>query len=124
MMRKGYWHTLEAIMSGVVIILFLVAIMPRNVVTDSGPNEMIMQGFEELRSLEKKGILRDYVAAGDTDGINSQIRTMRFNHSVSICDSAGVCSGSSPSADNVWVATYFLAGRGNYSPYEVILYLW
>lgn len=111
-------------MAGIIIILFLVAIVSRQTSVAPGPNVIIMQGLEELRDLDKKGILRDYVIDRNNTGLDSEVQIDFFNHSISICDTGGNCNGSAPSARSIWVATYFVAGKNNYTPYEVILYLW
>lgn len=121
---KGILHTMEAIIAGIIVILFLVAIVSRQASVAPGPSVIIMQGLEELRDLDRKGILRDYVIDRDNTGLNSEVRIGYFNHSISICDTGGACTGSAPSAENVWLATYFVAGKNDYTPYEVILYLW
>ena len=123
-MKKGFWHTLESIIAGIIVIMFLVAISSRQAYMDPGPNVIIMEGLEELRDLDKRGVLRNYVTARNNTGLDSEVQITFFNYSTSICDTGGNCNGSAPSAENVWVATYFVAGKNNYTPYEVILYLW
>lgn len=122
--KKGFWHLVEAIISASIVILFLTAIVSRQALVPPGPNVLIQQGFEELRDLDKKGVLREYVVNRNNTGLDAEVQLLFFNHSTQICDTDSSCAGTAPTASNVWVATYLVAGKYNYTPYEVILYMW
>lgn len=119
---KGFWHTFEAILASVIVILFLVALGTKYVTIPTGPGEVILKGYEILKDLDKQGKLRSYVVNNDTTGLNSEISLVGYSHSVQICNSQ--CFGSMPNASNVWVATYVVAGENQYQARKVILYIY
>ena len=121
---KGQWKTLEAIIAGVVILLFLAAL---NSVSTSSLSEAPPHGYRALQSLDEKGTLRGPVYDDDAATVSSLIDSTGyltgFNHTVQICDEAGSCSGSRPSDADVWTYRLILSGEDVYEPKEVVLYV-
>lgn len=124
MAMKGQWKTVEAILAGVVILMFLAVLSTTYVQV---PADIPENGYKALDAVYEKGLLRTYAAQGDTASINSEIAATgyltAFNHTVSICDYSGSCTGSAPSGDNVWVSSMILSGDDSYEPMEVIVYV-
>lgn len=120
---KGFLYMIEAMLAGIILIGFLMTLAGNNL-TLLG-DDMSLRGYEILHDLDGQGILRQYAVDGNYSGLNSQIKLISYNHSVQICDQGNVCTGSMPSADNVWVGNYYIiAGEGTYEPYLVKLYMW
>lgn len=121
---RGYWHMVEVVLAGIVIVSFLTTISVRQTSLPTGPGEILAQGYEILKNLDKRGELRNYAVTSDNAGLDTMVRIIRYNHSVKICDYQSNCDGSTPSASNIYTSTYYVAGNNSYQPYEVILYLW
>jgi hypothetical protein len=120
---KGQWKTIEAVMSGVVILLFVA------VLTSTGaapPHSATAQGYRALGSVYDKDAVRACAAAMDTDCLNAEVAAtgylFGYNHSVTICN-ATECVGSAPDKENVWASSLLMAGDESYAPVEVILYV-
>jgi hypothetical protein len=121
---RGQWKTMEAIMAGVIMLLFLAALNASSVhVTSPGPPN----APRVLKALDDMGVLRGPACEGDTSAVNSLAGSTGyltgFSHSVRICDEAGSCTGQKPAKENVWAYSYVLAGEDSYEPVEVILYV-
>ncbi|MBL7206115.1 MAG: hypothetical protein ISS36_00780 [Candidatus Aenigmarchaeota archaeon] len=114
---RGFWYTLEAVLAGILLIGFLLAVNTFYL----SPRTSEPQPYLILKGLDEQGILRAYAVADDYSGLNSQIDTA-YNHSVEICSTG--CVGEKSEADNVFVGRYFVSGENSYDPKEVRLYLW
>ena len=88
------------------------------------PQELKLKAYELLQGLDDAGVLRSLAAANDYAAINAAVDYSAKNHSVSVCEPDGTCHGSAPTAGDVWVGTYALAGDSAYSPKLVKLYLY
>ena len=117
---KGYIRTLESLLAGMIILGFLVFLPKPSVIHSCNPSE---KAYQILESLEDRGVLREYVASMDYEGLNSQIHIYTYNHSVQICDFSG-CAGQPPSSSNTWTGSYFISGKNTSHPYLIKLYLW
>ena len=113
---------LEAVIAGMIIIIFVMNI-------SSGMHGLALQpdmsgkGYIILSNLDVQGKLRNYTTARDFAGLESEIEIFGYNHSVQICDPSG-CAGSMPDAGNVWTANYIVAGDISFDPATVKLYIW
>lgn len=120
---KGYWHLVDAILASLILMGFILAVASPAIHVP-GPENMNDVAYQMLKGLNEKGNMRAYAAAHDYSGLDSGIAFYSHNHSVQICDYGGSCYGQAPSEDNVWVATYLLAGDSVYQPMTVRLFLW
>ena len=121
---KGQWKTVEAILGGVIILMFVAAIGATNVqVTPHAP----VEGYRTLGALYEKPGLRELAAAQDCAAIESLVSgtgyLIGYEHSVQVCDTSGSCCGQAPDKENVFVSSLLLAGDEAYDPVEVILYI-
>jgi hypothetical protein len=123
MVMKGYWNVFEAMLAGTIMLVFIIAIAGRSMPEVSGPNAMVLRGYEALGDMDRAGNLRQYAASYDAAGLDSALAIPEYNHTIIICNQSS-CTGSRPEASNVWTAGYVLAGCGVYGPVEVRLYLW
>jgi hypothetical protein len=120
---KGQWKTMEAIIAGVVMLLFLAAL-------NAGSSQVASQGPPSggrvLQSLDDMGLLRG-AACGGPSAVDQLVSSTRYlagyNHTVQICDEADTCSGQRPSKENVWSYSHLLSGGCCYEPLEVVLYV-
>lgn len=120
---RGFWYMVEAILAGIIILGFLIAISGRYIAT-SGAEDIALKGYEILKGLDDQGLLRNYTIAEDFSGLDSRIQFFSYNHTIQICREDGSCVGSTPTAADRYVATYLVAGNGTlFKPYEVRLYL-
>ena len=113
---------LEAVIAGIIIIGFVAAIS--QIYMSPSQEDFTLKAYEELRSLDGRGILRSYAAAGDWGGLDSEVRIYGRNHTVEICSPAGCQGGQRPESLNVWVWSYIVSGSQSYQPLQVKLYLW
>jgi len=121
---KGAWKTVESIIAGVIILLFVAALGATNLQVSP---RVPVQGYRALDALYEKGTLRAYAAAMDCSAIDSLVSGTGYlhgyDHSVQVCDEQDSCCGEIPSKENVWVSSIVLAGDEEYGPVEVILYI-
>ncbi|UCD03100.1 MAG: hypothetical protein JSV63_00480 [Candidatus Aenigmatarchaeota archaeon] len=120
---KGQWKTVESIMAGMVILLFVALLISTSV---QFTPSVQTQGYKSLNILYDRGTLRAYAADMNTTAINSDIDTTGYlfglNHSVTICN-ASTCIGSVPDSENIWASNLLISGDEQYEPVEVILYI-
>jgi hypothetical protein len=123
MVMKGQWKTVEAVLGGVIILLF-VAVLSTNY-ADVSPS-VPAHGYRALSAVYEKGTLRSHAAAMDAAALNSELGAtgylMGYNHSVSICNESA-CVGTAPDKDYVWASSMLIAGDESYNPVEVIVYV-
>jgi hypothetical protein len=124
---KGYWRTMESVLAAMIIMTFLVT--AGNVYfTATGGHEPSPDGYEKLKELDDRSVLRPLAAAKDYAAINSSIDVPGYSHSVRICDFSGSCWGNytefQAQSRNVLVSTYIISGHGSYGPLEIRLYVW
>ncbi len=126
---RGFWHTVEALIAGILLLLFLVVIS-RPLIANPEPADTSIDAYRLLHDLDRQGLLRDDAIAGNVTGINSRIQIGTDNHSVQVCSASGICNGTVPLAANVWIGSYFISGadaaknNGLYVPLEIKLYIW
>ena len=91
---KGQWKTVEAMLAGVVILLFLTVLSTTYMKT---PADFSDNGQKALDDVYRKGLLREYAAQGDTASISAAIEDTGYisglSHAVSICDYSDACTG-------------------------------
>ena len=121
---KGAWRTFEAIAGGMLVLMFLAALMA---VRYQAPQAQPAQGRSALASVsgepEFRALASGMNATGIAAMIESQGLTAGYNLSVRVCREGGQCAGSLPDSDNVWASSALVSGDGNYSPREVTLYI-
>ncbi len=120
---RGIWYILEAVMAVVIMMGFLVLI-GSVYITKPYPADMAMGAYNMLQGMDNRGVLRNYTQTLNYTAIANEIETYTYNVSAQICDYAGSCVGSVPSAMDVWTGTYIVAGLTEYQPREVRLYIW
>lgn len=118
---RGFWHMLEAIVAGLMIMLFLVTIVGRPIAQPG--RDLTERAYEILEGLEKRGILRPGADANDYAAEEASINYHAAVSSVQICAFDGTCAGPPPTAKTRWRGTYVLAGANGYAPREVRLFL-
>jgi len=122
---KGAWRTVEAVIAGVVILLFAAALASTHNIVKSSPP---IHGYRALGAVYEKGMLRTYAAQMDFSAIDNEVAgtgyLTGFSHSVQVCDASGSCAGQVPDADELWVSRMLLSGDKTYEPLEVILYIY
>ena len=118
---RGFWYMLEAVIAGIIIIGFVAAVS--QIYMSPSQEDFTIKAYEELRSLDERGVLRTYAAAGDWGGLDSEVRIYGKNHTVEICSPSG-CQGGRPQGSNVWVGNYLISGSQSYQPMQIKLYLW
>jgi hypothetical protein len=120
---KGQWKTVESIMAGLVILLFVALLTSTTIQV---PVSVQSYGYKALHTLYDRGTIRGYAADMNTSAISAEIETtgylFGFNHSVMVCNET-VCAGSVPDSENVWASNLIIAGDESYEPSEVILYV-
>ncbi len=120
---KGQWKTIESVIAGIVILLFVAVLTSTSVHVSSSAE---VQGYRALGSAYEKGALRAYASQMDTDAVNSEIAATGYlfglGHSVTICNATD-CVGTVPDSENVWASSLLLSGDEQYAPVEVILYV-
>jgi hypothetical protein len=121
---KGQWKTVEAIVSGVLVLMFVAVLSGTHSYASPGAPS---QGYMALYDVYAKGTLRQYAADMDTQAISSEIESTGYlsfyNHTVVICNESA-CTGSAPDKEDVWTASVLLSGGEQYDPMEVILYIY
>lgn len=120
---RGIWYVLESIMAAVIMIGFLTMI-GSVYIAKPYPTDMASKAYDMLEGMDNRGVLRNYTETLNYTGIASEIELYTYNVTAQICDYAGSCVGSAPSANDVWTGTYLVAGLSTYQPREVRLYIW
>ena len=120
---KGSWFTLEAVIACMLIAFFLIFLARNHISAEPDP---VVSGlaFQALSQLDDMGLLREYAQNNDFTGISGLISLPGYSHAVNVCGTGGQCAGPSVNASQVWVGSYFVAGKGTYNPKEVKLLLW
>ncbi|RLI96533.1 MAG: hypothetical protein DRO99_04265 [Candidatus Aenigmatarchaeota archaeon] len=120
---RGFWLTMESVIACIIIASFLI-FLARYSAMGTHEYDASSVAYDVLKSLDDRGVLREYALKGDYSGLNSQIDISGYSHVVNICGTGGDCDGPSPDSTNIWAGSYFISGRGIYNPMEVRLYLW
>lgn len=118
---RGFWHTVDAVIACILMMGFILTIGSQAVVP---PEDLGEKAYSVLKGLDDQGVLRGYAAAMDADGLDSRVGIYSHNHSVRICDNAGSCTGTIPTAINVHSGNYLVAGNQSYQPRTVKLFIW
>ncbi len=119
---KGQWKTMEAVVSGIVMLMFVAGLFAAHSQTLSAPP---VKGWDALSAVNDRGLLRGYAQSLDTAAIEREAGNTGYlsgyNYTVAICNATS-CDGSAPSADQVFASSFIVAGDDSYAPAEVILY--
>ncbi len=120
---KGQWKTMEAVMSGIIILIFVAGLTSTYSQVSLEPPS---QGHRALQSVHEKGFLRTYAADLDIASIEYEVSETGYlsgyNYTVVICNVTS-CYGSFPQNEYVWATSMLLSGDDQYRPSEVILYV-
>jgi hypothetical protein len=120
---KGQWKTLESVLAGIVLLLFLAGITSTSF---QAPSDAPVRGHGALQALLEKGTLRTYAPDMDYASIDAAAGQTGYlagyNHSVSVCNATS-CAGAVPDGDQVWASSMLISGDDSYVPTEVILYV-
>ena len=119
---RGFWYIIESVLISTIVISFLM-IVSASYTSIIQPENLAEKGYLILKGLDNRGELRNYTAAMDYTGLNSQIPIYSHNHSIQICDYEETCTGNKPNASNIWTANYIIAGDNVYQPLTIKLYL-
>ncbi len=119
---RGFWYMLEAVMAGVIIIGFMIAV---GAMLSFSPDEkgVSEKGYQELQRLADESKLRLYASQRNYSAIEDSVRIPGYADSVEICEPSGSCVGNVPSGEEVWLSTYIVSGYSSYDPVKVKLYL-
>jgi hypothetical protein len=121
---KGQWKTIEAVLAGIVVLMFLAALTSIHSVSQS---TVPTQGYRALSAVYEKGLLHESAAALDTQAIDDMVQETGYlagySHAVVICN-ATACTDDPPDADYVWASSVIVAGDESFAPAEVILYIY
>lgn len=120
---RGIWFTMESAIACMIIGVFIIAIVAGSSFESGGP-DMAEVANDILRGMDDRNVLRSSAVALDYDAINSNIDVPGYNHTINICNEAGTCVGPTPDASNIWVGSYFIAGKAAYQPLEIKLFIW
>ncbi len=120
---KGFMMTVEAVVACMIIALFLIYMATGSTVSSADIADRGL-AYDVLESLDQRGVLRGYAESLDYTGLDAEIDLPQYNHSVAICVPGGSCYGNATGEGDVWSGSYFIAGKGSYSPREVRLFIW
>jgi hypothetical protein len=126
--KKGYMYTLEVLLALSLIFVAIVYLFSQP--TDKPELEISiikMQGFQALKYLDEKGVLRKYVSDDDEKGIEKElkdilIKNIKFETEICVttCSTRNV-----PSGQAIISVTYYVSGyRNTYDAKKVRLYMW
>lgn len=118
---QGFWFILESVIAGVILVTFLSFVVTTKI--SPSQEDLSITASKILQDLKKQDVLDRNIDPRNVAAINNQVKVFGYQHAVQIC-SLKECSGSPPSARNVWVASYILPGRDIYNPTEVRLYIY
>ena len=121
---KGFWRIIESAIAVMIILGFLATAGSVYLAKNNSMEGVGAKGYEALKSLDQRGVLRPNATAGNSEAINSLISFPGYNHSIVLCPYNGNCSGSYEISPNVAVSRYIISGHENYAPVEVRLYIW
>jgi hypothetical protein len=126
-MGKGVTQSLEAVITILMVLtIFALIFTSRQANPQSELARWKLMGFNAVKSLDEDGQLRYYVLANDTQAIKEKLGGLMpagVDFDVFICGST--CALPNASAERIASASYLLAGdAGNFSPKELVLYIW
>ena len=117
--------TLEAIISGFVIVSFLLFFFNSPVIHETYETGLGERGFNCLKGLDESGLLREDAMDDNSTGIESNLQDCLagMNYTVSVCRETCVIA-SLPENQTVVVASYYIAGDLEADPLYVKLNMW
>ncbi len=121
---KGYLHTLESMIAGILILSTILIIYNGSVETSSFESvSMADSAYECLKYLDSKGILRHYALNNNTQ-INAYISSCMpktLNFSIGFCDGCATANTNKTTASII----YIIAGEGStFNPIVVNMLVW
>lgn len=121
---KGTWKTLESIIAGVIILLFVAGLGATRI---QYPSQEPVHGSKALQAIYEDGSLHKPAADLNCSHVETLIRNTGYvsgyETTVRICSYNGTCCGLLPADENIYATTVILTGENSFSPYEVILYI-
>lgn len=120
---KGFSYTMEAVFGAILILLTLLniyAIIPR---TENNLSEL---GYNCLKNIDNKGLLRYYALNELNLELNSNLREclpFSIDFKFKVCSTAD-CNISLPQDKSVFLSSYLIAGDSSFSPTLINLWVW
>jgi hypothetical protein len=121
-MVKGYMKTLEASLSIVLVLVFIVFLFPQRSYIEPQASDKTHYCLEHL---EQGGLLGYYAENGMESELNRDMIScmLPFNATARICSSAD-CSASLPSGKSVFMSSYMTAGQAVFGPRLINVWVW
>ena len=117
---RGFWFTMEAAIAGIILVSFIGFLSLTSFSAET--QDPSLDAYALLHDLNNQGLLKIPASENNATTINNLV-THAYSHRIQICTATN-CTGTRPSADNVWVGTYIISGNSKYAPREVRLYLY
>lgn len=123
---KGFAYSLEALIAIGVILITAITLFGGLGISEPGRGLKDL-GDRSLKGLDSAGLLREYALSQDSTSVISQLSDIIpviLNYNVSFC--RATCTDiATPKDRNVFTSFYYYSGApGNYTPTEVVLYIW
>ena len=118
---KGFIQTLEQVLGTVLVLTVLITLF-----NPQPPSSNLSSiGFNCLKDLDNKGLLRSYAANNLITDFNSSLQQCltAFNYEFKICSST-VCNTTLPANKDVFLSSYFVSGYTTYQPTLINLWVW
>lgn len=122
-MVKGFEKTLEAAIAIVLILVSIVFLFTSKEITEP---QMSATGYECLKNLDNRGLLRYYAANDLGDRLDADLKTCippLLNYTTKIC-AISTCNTMLPINKTVFLSTYLIAGDNSFNPRLVGLWVW
>lgn len=125
--NKGLLKTLEAVIAILMVLTaFFIYFSSNEIFPEFYSINTEWRGFYALKILDETSKLRSDVLANNTANIQNNLQSLlppETNYQVVICQT--FCSKPTVESEKMVSVTYILAGDlDNYSPRQIILYMW
>ena len=118
-------HTIEAIIGAVILLVGVMSIYP---IEETKEFYFSDQGYNCLKYLDQKGLLRYYVYHDLNDKLNNGLRACLppiSDYTFKICSTPSCISNSIPSDKSTFLSSYLIAGNSsNYDRRLINLWIW
>ena len=122
-MVKGYIQTLEQVLGSVLVLTILITLF--NPSSSTTNLQLSSLGFNCMKELDNKGLLRYYAVNNLTTDLNNSLQPClsAFNYDFNICSST-TCSSALPANKDIYLSSYFIAGENSFQPRLINLWIW
>lgn len=125
--NKGMLKTLEAVIAILMILtVFFIYFGSKGVFPEFSTLNTEWKGFYALKNLDESNKLRSDALANNTVSIQNNLQPLlppEVSYQVFICQTN--CGKPAVNSEKMISVTYFIAGDiDNYSPRQIILYMW